>query len=96
MMLTSERRRAVLAECLEAGAAGWIGKDAALDEVDSTLCRLLARESVIGRTDRAALLDELRLARERERRTRATFGQLTQREALVLAALTDGLSAIEV
>ena len=27
----------ILAECLEAGAAGWIGKGAALDDVDSTL-----------------------------------------------------------
>lgn len=96
VILTAERRRAVLAECLEAGAAGWISKHAALGEVDSTLGRLLDRETVIGRTDRAALLGELRAVRDSERRTRAIFDQLTQREALVLAALTDGLSADEI
>ena len=35
-MLTAETRRAVLAACLEQGAAGWIGKDAFLDEVVAT------------------------------------------------------------
>ena len=63
MMLTAERRRTVLAECLEAGAVGWIGVTTPLDEVDSTLSRVLAGGSIIGRTDRAELLDHLRLER---------------------------------
>ena len=33
VMLTAETRRGVLAACLEAAAAGWLGKDAFLDEV---------------------------------------------------------------
>jgi DNA-binding NarL/FixJ family response regulator len=95
-MLTAERRRLVLAECVEAGAAGWIGKGAVLDEVDSTLDRVVAGEAVIGRTDRAALLDELRTERAVTLRATATFDKLTQREALVLGALVDGLSAEEI
>ena len=95
-MLTAERRRTVLAECLEAGAVGWIGVTTPLDEVDSTLGRVLSGESIIGRTDRAELLDHLRLERARSLRAQATFEQLTHREALVLAALTDGLSAEEI
>lgn len=96
VMLTAERRRLVLAKCLEAGASGFIGKAAALDEVDAGLGHLLAGDTLIGRSVRAALLDELRRERERVAQARAKFERLTPREALVLAALTDGLSAEEI
>lgn len=96
LMLTAEMRRLVLAECIEAGAAGWIGKGAGLDEVDSTLRHVRGGGAVIGRADRAALLDELRLARAGTVRAHATFEQLTQREALVLGSLIDGLNADEI
>lgn len=96
LVLTAERRRTVLARFLEAGAAGWIGRDIALDEVDSTLGRLVDGKPIIGKTIRATLLDELRLERRREELARAIFAELTQREALVLAALTDGLTAEEI
>jgi DNA-binding NarL/FixJ family response regulator len=96
VMLTAESRRMVLAECLEAGASGWIGKGATLDEVDSTLCHVVAGGTMIGRTDRAELLDELRLERAGTVRAHATFERLTQREAIVLGALVDGLSADEI
>lgn len=96
VMLTAERRRTVLAECLEAGAVGWIGVTTPLDEVDSTLGRVLSGEAIIGRTARAELLEHLRIERARSLRAQATFERLTHREALVLAALTDGLSAEEI
>lgn len=96
VMLTSERRRAVLAACLEAGAAGWIKMTADLDEVDSTLADVVAGRPIIGRTERAELLELLRTERAETLRAQATFSQLTQREALVLAALTQGLSADEI
>ena len=96
VMLTAERRRTVLAECLEAGAVGWIGVTTPIDEVDSTLGRVLSGEAIIGRTARAELLEHLRLERARSLRAQATFEQLTHREALVLSALTDGLSAEEI
>lgn len=96
LMLTAERRRAVLAECLEAGAAGWISKDASLADVDWTLRRVLAGGSVIGQTKRAALVDALRCERESIRRAESFFSELSQRELLVLAALVDGLSADEI
>ncbi len=47
-MLTAETRRTVLAACLEAGAAGWIGKDAFLDEVVAALEDVLAGTPLIG------------------------------------------------
>jgi two-component system nitrate/nitrite response regulator NarL len=96
VMLTAERRRAVLAACLEAGAAGWIKVTADLDDVDSTLSDVVAGRPIIGRTERAQLLELLRVERAAALRAQATFSQLTQREALVLAALTQGLSADEI
>ena len=96
VMLTAETRRMVLAECLEAGAAGWISKGAMLDEVDSTLRRILACGTAIGRADREGLLAALRLERAAAVRRRASFEHLTERESRVLAALSNGLSAEEI
>lgn len=96
VMLTAETRRTVLAECVEAGAAGWLGKGALLDEVDWTLSHVLDGGTILGRADRAALLEELRLERAGTLHAHATFERLTQREALVLGALIDGLTADEI
>ena len=95
-MLTAETRRGVLASCLEAGAAGWICKDAFLDEVVATLDDVLAGRPLIGRGAREALLDELRIERAGQRRALSPFEQLTVRERRVLAALVDGMSAEEI
>ena len=96
VMLTAERRRLILAECVEAGAVGWIGKGALIEEVDAALAQVLAAGSLMGRAARAALLDELRRERAAALRARATLDRLTRREALVLSALIDGLSAEEI
>jgi DNA-binding NarL/FixJ family response regulator len=96
VMLTAETQPMVLASCLEAGAAGWIGKDAFLDHVVATLERVLAGESLIGCNKREALLDELRIERAGRQRALSPFERLTQRERHVLAALVDGLSAEEI
>ncbi len=96
VVLTSERRRIVLAECLEAGASGWIHLSAGVDEVDATLTRVLAGRALIGRAERSALLEELRMDRALTVNSDAAFSQLTHREALVLGGLVDGLSAEEI
>jgi DNA-binding NarL/FixJ family response regulator len=96
VMLSDERRGNVLAECLELGAVGWISASAALNEVDSMLRCLLDGGSIVGETVRATMINTLRLDRERDRRARELFAQLTSREALVLVAMIDGLSAEEI
>lgn len=96
VMLTVERRRMVLAECIEAGAVGWVGRSASLDEVDAMLGLVGGGGTVIGRADRSALLEHLRLERAGTLRAHATFEQLTRRETLVLGALVDGLTAEEI
>lgn len=96
IMLTAERRRSILAECLEAGAIGWIRTTAALDDVDATLTAVIAGKPILGRTERAELLELLRSERANALRDRARFEDLTPREALVLGALADGHSAEEI
>lgn len=96
VVLTAERRRTGLAEFVEAGAIGWMSKDVGLDEVDTTLDHVVAGGAILGRAAREALLDHLRRERALAMRSHATFERLTQREALVLGALVDGLSAEEI
>ena len=96
VMLTAERRRAGLAEYLEAGAVGWVHVNSHLDEVDAVLRRAVSGATIIGRTERAELLELLRLERATAQGPRAAIESLTRREALVLGALIDGLSAEEI
>jgi DNA-binding NarL/FixJ family response regulator len=96
VMLTAESRRIVLASCLEEGAAGWIGKDAFLDQVVRTLDDVLAGTPLVGCAVREAMLDELRIERAGQRKALTPFERLTAREREVLAALVDGLSAEEI
>jgi DNA-binding NarL/FixJ family response regulator len=96
VMLTAETRRAVLAACLEQGAAGWIGKDAFLDQVVATISDVLDGAPLLGRATREAMLDELRIERAGLRRALSPFERLTLRERRVLGALVDGMSAEEI
>jgi two-component system nitrate/nitrite response regulator NarL len=96
VMLTAETRRGVLAACLEAGAAGWVGKHTFLDEVVGALNDVLAGTPLIGCAAREALIDELRIERAGLRKALTPFERLTLREREVLAALVDGLSAEEI
>jgi DNA-binding NarL/FixJ family response regulator len=96
VMLTAETRRSMLASCVEAGAAGWLGKDVFLDDMEATLRDVLDGSPLIGRADREALLDELRIERASLVRALSPFERLTLREREVLAALVDGLSAEEI
>lgn len=93
VMLTSERRRPKLAECVHAGASGWIDRGAPLGEIHSILGRVLEGELLLPLADRVALLAELRCHRADSRHLIGIIEALTPREALVLAALIDGLNA---
>ena len=96
VMLTGETDRLLLAACLEAGADGWIGKGAFLDEVVALIEDALAGRPLVGVAQRHEMLDDLRVHRASLERSRSPFESLTRREQRVLGALIDGLSADEI
>jgi DNA-binding NarL/FixJ family response regulator len=96
VMLTAETDSHVLASCLEAGAIGWIGKHASLDEVEAALGDVREGRPLVGRTVREAMLAQLRAHRATRHSALSPFEQLTQREREVLALLIEGLAAEEI
>lgn len=96
VILSADTEPAVLAAYLEAGAAGWISKHDALDEVEAVLTKLQEGVPLIGRGRREAILDELRRQRASRRQALSPFERLTTCERDMLAALVEGLSAEEI
>jgi DNA-binding NarL/FixJ family response regulator len=96
VMLTAETDVFLLASCIEAGAEGWIGKDAFLDRVVASIEDVLAGHPLIGRAAREALLDDLRVRRDSLTHALSPFERLTPRERSVLGCLAEGLSADEI
>ncbi|HEX6235568.1 MAG TPA: response regulator transcription factor [Acidimicrobiales bacterium] len=96
VMLTAETDPLLLASCVEAGAEGWIGKDAFLDRVVASIEDVLAGRPLLGVAAREALLDDLRVRREGLTRALSPFEQLTPRERTVLGYLVEGMSVDEI
>jgi two-component system nitrate/nitrite response regulator NarL len=96
VMLTAETDRFALAACLEAGAEGWICKNAFLDTVVEAIDDVIAGRPLLGRTAREALLDELRSRRASLQDAQSPFDRLSPREQCVLGALVEGMSAEEI
>ena len=97
VMLTVERRRPRPAACLRPAWSDWIRKSSDLDQVEAILSDAVAGRAIVGRTERAELLEQLlRRVSGRVLRQSGRFKRLTPREALVLSALADGLTADEI
>ena len=92
LVVTGVRDRVRLAATLEAGAVGFLAKDAPFDELLTTITRAAAGEPVIDPNDRYQLLADLREHRSAARRRQAPFESLTNRERQVLVALSEGKS----
>jgi DNA-binding NarL/FixJ family response regulator len=90
----SERER--LARAVAAGAAGLLHKSAPVSEVVAAVRRLAGGEQLVTLPEVVEALRWLDLERRRDRETRLSIEQLTDREMEVLQALAEGLSDREI
>lgn len=93
LILTGFGEDQVLVEAVEAGAHGFLLKDAGADEVKSAILRVVAGESHMTPALLRRLLDELA---DRGRQADPAHSSLTPREREVLVALARGLSNEEI
>ncbi len=82
----------VIAECLEAGAVGYLNKGEAFDVVIDCVSRVAAGEEVVPPAKREALLARLREHRAASDKRLRAFEELSPREGAVLKALLGGRS----
>lgn len=81
-----------IAAALEAGAIGYVEKNAPFEVLLDTVLRAAAGEQVMADNDRQTMLASLRRHRSARREELAPFSSLTPRERAVLAKLTAGQS----
>lgn len=93
VMLTGTTDPVRLAECIEAGAAGVLSKDAGVDDVAVAVETVSAGGTLVPEAQREALLAQLQRHRDAREEHLADFRRLTPREEEVLAALVKGKAA---
>jgi two-component system, NarL family, nitrate/nitrite response regulator NarL len=96
VMVTGVTDPARLAECVEAGAIGLISKADPFDQLIEAVKDAVELGMLLSPAQRDELLRELRRQRTADRERLQKFEQLTKREAEVLGALMDGLSADQI
>jgi two-component system, NarL family, nitrate/nitrite response regulator NarL len=93
VMVTGERDRVRLAECVEAGAIGLVDKSESFDQLLEAVRHVAQLRTLLSMAERDDLLRLLREARLAEGARLEPFERLTAREQAVLGALMEGLSA---
>lgn len=93
VMLTGITDRVRLAECVEAGAMGIVGKHEPIERLLDGVREAVELGSLLSPAQRDDLLAELRRQRAADRERLAAFQRLTPREQEVLAGLMDGEGA---
>jgi DNA-binding NarL/FixJ family response regulator len=91
IVITAFQQRSVLTEAIEAGAAGFVPKAHAADELIAVIRKVAAGDVVVP-GDLPRTLAELDEARGERQDERARLSQLTSREFEILGALTEGKS----
>lgn len=93
LILTGYGEDQILLQAVEAGAQGFLLKDASAEEVKQAILRVVSGESHMTPGMLRKLMDELAL---RERRPEPAHAELTPRELEVLESLARGLSNDEI
>ena len=90
MAFSAKDDELVIAQCLEAGAVGFLNKGEAFDVVIDYVSRVAAGEAVVHPGHREALLARLREERIASDKRLRPFQELSPREGAVLKALLMG------
>lgn len=93
LILTGYGENEVLLQAVEAGAQGFLLKDASAEEVKKAILRVVSGESHMTPSLLRKLMDELA---QRERQPEPAHSELTPRELEVLESLARGLSNDEI
>jgi DNA-binding NarL/FixJ family response regulator len=96
LVLTAETDRARWGRCLRSGARAVVSKEADLERVIAAVEAVAAGRQVLDEPERTALMRAAVLAERDEAARLAPFRQLTPREQAVLAAVVDGVPALEI
>ncbi|MDP8939100.1 MAG: response regulator transcription factor [Actinomycetota bacterium] len=96
LILTASLDRTDHARAVEAGAAGVLHKSADVDEILTSVRRILEGENLFSPGEMVELFRLAGQSREEEREARASIEKLTPREMDVLQALAEGLSNREI
>jgi DNA-binding NarL/FixJ family response regulator len=90
VIMTAHDDDAVLAEAVEAGASGFLGKDEAIGQVLGAVRAAAEGEVLIDPNTLARLLHRVAVQREERREVGELFGALTEREREILGQLAQG------
>ncbi|HEX9854710.1 MAG TPA: response regulator transcription factor [Acidimicrobiia bacterium] len=96
VMLSAHEDDRTVAECIEAGAVGFLSKDIPVPQLVGALRSLDKVRSLVSEPERFELLAMLRQSRSAETARLSPFQRLTKRESEVLAAICEGGSAAEI
>ncbi len=96
LIMTSSDERAVLGECLEAGAAGIFSKVEPFETLADQVRDAARGDTVISDAARDRLLADLRRRRTTELSTREPFDCLTGRERVILTGMVQGTTAEQI
>jgi DNA-binding NarL/FixJ family response regulator len=91
VIMTAHQEDRLLVEAMEAGASGFLGKDAAADEVLAAVKSAADGEVLVDPATLTRLLHQVAKEREAERDAMALFEELTEREREILQLLAEGM-----
>ncbi|MFB3737833.1 MAG: response regulator [Candidatus Velamenicoccus archaeovorus] len=91
VIMTAHQEDRLLVEAMEAGASGFLGKDAAADEVLAAVKSAADGEVLVDPATLTRLLHQVAKEREAERDALALFEELTDREREILQLLAEGM-----
>lgn len=96
LVLSAYSDKELLAQAIEAGAAGVLHKSSRLKEIVNAVRRLEAGEQLLSQQEVIEAVRFVNRQRREDREAQLTIGKLTPREREVLQALAEGLSDKEI